>query len=455
MLEKTILENLMQNDEYTRRVLPYIKKEYFSDVCEQYLFHKISTFIEKYNSLPDKTSILLDIETDEVGESLFNDTTKYIAELSDASQNIEWLVDTTEKFCQEKAVYNAIMESIKIIDGNDKTKEKGAIPTILSDALSVNFDNRVGHDYFEDADERFDFYQKIEDRIPFDIEYLNLITGGGLPNKTLNVILAGTGVGKTLAMGHMAAANIKAGKNVLYITLEMSEERISERIDANLLNVPVDGIKNLSKDVFSSKVHNIEKKTHGKLVVKEYPTATAHCGNFRYLLNELALKKNFSPDIIYIDYLNICGSMRMKMTGSINSYTYIKAIAEELRGLAVEKNLPVVTATQLNRSGFVNSDPGLEDTSESFGLPATADFMVALISNEEMDSLNQIMIKQLKNRYNDPAAYRRFVVGIDKPKMRLYDVEQSAQDDVMDDVPVFDNTTIGKSVKRDFSKLIS
>ena len=453
MIEKIILENLTQNDEYSRRVLPFLQNEYFTDVTEKYLFCKISDFISKYNTLPDKNTLTLEIDEDGINEGLYKTSTEYVQNLGEINENIDWLIDTTEKFCQEKAIYNAIMQSINIIDGKDKKKEKGSIPNILSDALAVSFDDRVGHDYFEDAESRFDFYQKVEDRIPFDLEYMNLITGGGLPNKTLNVILAGTGVGKTLAMCHMAAANIKDGKNVLYITLEMSEERISERIDANLLNVPLDQIKDMSKKMFSTRVNDIQSKANGKLVVKEYPTASAHSGNFRYLMNELVLKKNFTPDIVYIDYLNICGSMRMKMTGSINSYTYIKAIAEELRGLAVEKNLPVVTATQLNRSGYVNSDPGLEDTSESFGLPATADFMLALISNDEMDEMNQIMVKQLKNRYNDPASYRRFIVGVDRPKMRLYDVEQETEEE--DDIPVFDNTSIGKSLKKDFSKLIS
>jgi replicative DNA helicase len=452
MIEKIILENLTQNDEYSRRVLPFLQNEYFTDVTEKYLFCKISDFISKYNTLPDKNTLTLEIDEDGINEGLYKTSTEYVQNLGEINENIDWLIDTTEKFCQEKAIYNAIMQSINIIDGKDKKKEKGSIPNILSDALAVSFDDRVGHDYFEDAESRFDFYQKVEDRIPFDLEYMNLITGGGLPNKTLNVILAGTGVGKTLAMCHMAAANIKDGKNVLYITLEMSEERISERIDANLLNVPLDQIKDMSKKMFSTRVNDIQSKANGKLVVKEYPTASAHSGNFRYLMNELVLKKNFTPDIVYIDYLNICGSMRMKMTGSINSYTYIKAIAEELRGLAVEKNLPVVTATQLNRSGYVNSDPGLEDTSESFGLPATADFMLALISNDEMDEMNQIMVKQLKNRYNDPASYRRFIVGVDRPKMRLYDVEQETEEE--DDIPVFDNTSIGKSLKKDFSKLI-
>ena len=454
MIEKTILENLTQNEEYSRRVLPFLQNEYFTDDTEKYLFSKISGFISKYNTLPDKNTLTLEIDEDSINEGLHKTSTEYVKNLGEINENIDWLIDTTEKFCQEKAVYNAIMQSIKIIDGKDKQKEKGSIPDILSDALAVSFDDRVGHDYFEDAESRFDFYQKVEDRVPFDLEYMNLITGGGLPNKTLNVILAGTGVGKTLAMCHMAAANIKDGKNVLYITLEMAEERISERIDANLLNVPLDQIKDMSKKMFSTRVNDIQSKANGKLVVKEYPTASAHSGNFRYLMNELVLKKNFTPDIVYIDYLNICGSMRMKMTGSINSYTYIKAIAEELRGLAVEKDLPIVTATQLNRSGYVNSDPGLEDTSESFGLPATADFMMALISNDEMAEMNQIMVKQLKNRYNDPATYRKFMVGVDRPKMRLFDVEQEVEEEE-DDIPVFDNTTIGKSVKRDFSKLIS
>jgi replicative DNA helicase len=451
-IEKTILTNLIHNEEYTRRVIPFLNREYFQDNSEKYLFHKINKFVEKYNALPTTETLIVEVEQDEINENLHRDVTKYLTEITYEEKNIDWLLAETEKFCQERALYNAIMSSIKIIDGNDKDNDKGTIPTILSDALAVTFDDHIGHDFLENAEERYDFYQKVEDRIPFDLDLLNEITGGGLPKKTLNVLLAGTGVGKTLAMTHMAASNLNEGRNVLYITMEMAEERIAERIDANLLNIKIEDLQTTSKSGYISKIDKIKTSTNGKLIIKEYPTASASAGHFRYLINELALKKNFSADIIYIDYLNICSSLRMKAGASINSYTYVKAIAEELRGLAVEKNLPIVTATQLNRSGFVNSDPGLEDTSESFGLPATADFMLALITSEELENLNQIQVKQLKNRYNDLTSIRRFNLGIDKSKMRLYNVEQAAQDDIHD-VPVFDNTTIGKATKRDFNKL--
>jgi replicative DNA helicase len=453
-IENEILSNLIHNEEYTRRVLPFLNKEYFQDNAEKYLFYKIYKFVEKYNTLPSVDTLAIETEQDEIGENLHAQVNDYLQNIKYEDKNIDWLIDETEKFCQEKALYNAIMQSIKIIDGEDKKNDKGSIPSILSDALGVTFDDHIGHDFLDDAEERYDFYQKVEERIPFDIDLLNEITEGGLPKKTLSVLLAGTGVGKTLAMAHMAASNLNAGHNVLYITMEMAEERIAERIDSNLLNIRLEDLHNATKDVYTKKMNRIRNATNGKLIIKEYPTAGASAGHFRYLMNELSLKKNFVPDIVYIDYLNICSSMRMKMSGT-NSYNYVKAIAEEVRGLAVEKNLPIVTATQLNRSGFNNSDPGLEDTAESFGLPATADFMVALITSEELEQFNQIQIKQLKNRYSDATSLRRFNVGIDKSKMRLYNVEQHAQDDINNDVPVFDNTAIGKSVKRDFKSLFN
>ena len=369
-----------------------------------------------------------------------------ISELNvDPDTDKEWLIEKTEKFCQEKAIYNAIMESISIIDGKEK-RDAGTIPELLSDALSVSFDPSIGHDFIDDSDSRWDFYHRVEERIPFDLDYLNKITKGGLPKKSLNIILAGTGVGKSLAMCHMASANLLEGKNVLYITMEMAEEKIAERIDANLLNVSLEELVNLPKQMYDKKIDRVKGKTSGKLIVKEYPTASAHVGHFRHLLNELRLKRQFIPDIIYVDYLNICMSHRIRTGSNVNSYTLIKSIAEELRGLAVEKNLPILSATQTTRSGYTNSDLGLEDTSESFGLPATADFMFALISTEELEDLNQIMVKQLKNRYNDPTLYKRFVLGVDRAKMRLYDVEQSAQGDILDG-PVFDNTDFGERVE--------
>jgi len=361
---------------------------------------------------------------------------------------MEWLVDTTEKFCKDKAIYNAIVEGISIIDGKDKNRGADAIPSILTDALAVSFDNAVGHDYFDDADKRFDFYHRVEERVPFDLEFFNTITKGGLPNKTLNIALAGTGVGKSLFMCHMAASCISQGKNVLYITLEMAEERIAERIDANLMNVSMEDLHDLPKNMFEDKITKLMKKTEGKLIIKEYPTASAHSAHFRGLIKELAIKKSFKPDIIFIDYLNICASSRLKGAANVNSYTYIKSIAEELRGLAVESDVPIMSATQTTRSGFTSSDLGLEDTSESFGLPATADFMFALISNEEMEALNQIAVKQLKNRYNDPTVNKRFILGIDRSKMRLYDVENKEQQDLVDsgqDQAVFDKTNFGSN----------
>ena len=383
------------------------------------------------------------LNEDSLNEQVFEGCVEYLSNLEKSDTDEEWLLDKTEEFCQEKAVYNAIMESIGIIDGRDKEKTKGAIPEILSKALSVSFDSSIGHDWIEDFQSRYEFYHKVEERIPFDLEYLNAITKGGLPSKTLTCILAGTGVGKSLAMCHFAANNLMDNKKVLYITMEMAEERISERIDANLLDCSLDDLKDLPFKLYEKKVERIRSKTEGKLIVKEYPTASAGAGHFRHLLNELRLKRNFVPDIIYIDYLNICASSRMKYGSNVNTYMMIKSIAEELRGLAVEKNVPIVTATQTTRGGYTNSDPGLEDTSESFGLPATTDLMFALVSSEELEALNQIMVKQLKNRFNDPTSNKRFVVGVDRGKMRLYDVEQSAQDELVNDNPVMDNAVFG------------
>src|SRR5210317_2033578 len=442
--ELVILRHLLNDEDFARRILPYLKSEYFHDRLEKTVYQEIDKFINKYNSLPTKEALTLEMDSrDDLSDEEFSSSSSLISSLDGEDVDKQWLTDTTEKWCQEKAIYNAIMNSIAILDGNDKKNDKGAIPELLSDALGVSFDPNIGHDFLDDADTRYDFYHRVEERVPFDLEYLNKITKGGLPKKSLNIILAGTGVGKSLAMCHMASANLLNGKNVLYITMEMAEERIAQRIDANLLNVTLDDLEALSKDMYDKKIERVRGKTSGKLIVKEYPTASAGSGHFRHLLNELKLKRNFVPDIIYVDYLNICISTRLKYGANVNSYSYIKAIAEELRGLAVEKNVPIVSATQTTRSGFTNSDPGLEDTSESFGLPATADFMFALVTTEEMEALDQIMVKQLKNRYNDPTLHKRFVIGVDRSKMRLYDVEQSAQEDVLDG-PVMDNTSFGE-----------
>lgn len=437
-LEQTILRNLIQNEDYLRKSLPFLKDEYFTDRTEKAIFNEIVSFTTSYNSTPSIEALTLAVKekrnlTNEEVEKCEN----YLQEIKRISKEEEktdnnWLIDKTEKFCQEKAIYNAVLNSISILDGKDKTHDKGAIPKILSDALAVSFDNSVGHDYLEDSDGRFEFYHRTEERIPFDLEYFNKITKGGLPTKTLNIALAGTGVGKSLFMCHVAAGAMAQGKNVLYITMEMAEEKIAERIDANLLNVSIDDLMQLPKDLYDRKVKRVKEMTTGKLIIKEYPTASASAVHFRTLLNELNLKRNFVPDIIFIDYLNICCSARIKAGANVNSYTYVKSIAEELRGLAVEFGVPIVSATQTTRSGFTSSDPGLEDTSESFGLPATADLMFALISSEELEALNQIMVKQLKNRYSDPTAYKRFVLGIDRSKMKLYDVEQDAQSGLAD-----------------------
>lgn len=435
-LEQTILRNLIRNEDYLRKVLPFIKGEYFSDKAEKAIYDEISNFVETYNSTPTIEAIGLAIkERRNLSDDEVEACQSYLTEIDKSQQEeskVEWLIDKTEEFCQERAIYLAVLNSISILDGKNKTADKGAIPKMLSDALAVSFDNSVGHDYLEDSDARYEFYHKKEERIPFDLEYFNKITKGGLPTKTLNIALAGTGVGKSLFMCHVAAGCMSQGKNVLYITLEMAEEKIAERIDANLLNVTVDDLVTLPKDMYDKKVKRVKDMTVGKLIIKEYPTATASSTHFRTLLNELNLKRNFIPDIIFVDYLNICCSSRIKPGANINSYTYVKSIAEELRGLAVEFGVPIVSATQTTRSGFTSSDPGLEDTSESFGLPATADLMFALISSEELESMNQIMVKQLKNRYSDPTMHKRFVLGIDRAKMKLYDVEQGAQDGLAD-----------------------
>jgi len=432
-IETTILKNLVHNEEYVRRVIPFLKEDYFTDNTDKTVYNLIEQFVKKYNKSPTLEALEISLQNSNTGEGQFKDSLDLIKSLN-AHENSdqEWLVEQTEKFCKDKAVYNAIVHSIQILDGKDKQHTKDGIPSLLQEALGVCFDNSVGHDYFEDADQRFAFYHKSESKIPFDLEMFNRITQGGLPNKTLNIVLAGTGVGKSLFMCHMASSCLSQGKNVLYVTMEMAEEKIAERLDANLLNIELDQIKDLPKQMFDKRLGKFSEKTTGKLIVKEYPTASAHAGHFKSLLNELSLKKKFKPDILFIDYLNICASSRFKPGGSVNSYTYVKAIAEELRGLAVEFNLPVVSATQTTRSGYSNTDVDLTDTSESFGLPATADFMFALISTEELEQLNQLMVKQLKNRYNDPSFHKRFMIGVDRAKMRLYDVESSAQIDVAD-----------------------
>ena len=431
-LEFTVLNNLVTNDQFRRQVFPYLKKEYFEEEQNKLLFTLISNFIDKYAKCPTKESLAIDLQnTTSLTDQQFKSSLESLDKVSGEKVDQTWLVDSTEEWCRNRAIYLSLLESIQIADGKDEQKDKGAIPSILSDAIAVSFDNRIGHDYFANYAERFEYYNRVEEKIPFDLSMFNKITKGGLSNKTLNVALAGTGVGKSLFMCHVAAATLLQGKNVLYITCEMSEEKIAERIDSNLLGVNIQDIAGLPKQIFDSKVQKLQKKTQGKLIIKEYPTASAHVGHFKSLLNELTLKTSFKPDLIFVDYLNICASQRFKGS-TVNSYTYVKAIAEELRGLAVESNVPIVSATQTTRSGYGNSDVDLTDTSESFGLPATADLMFALISSDELESLNQIMIKQLKNRYNDPTVYKKFVVGIDRAKMRLYDCEQSAQDDIID-----------------------
>ena len=467
-VEHLILKNLLYNETYTRKVIPYLKGVFFEDKGEKALFEELHSFISTYNNLPTKEAVVINLsERTDLHEDDYNSCVKLVGFLEENKEEIsdeEWLLNTTESFCQDKSIYNAIMESVQIISPNSKTKEdKGKIPEILTDALGVTFDPHIGHDYIDDSDDRYNFYHKVEEKIPFDLEYFNKITKGGLPRKTLNIALAGTGVGKSLFMCHVAANCLNESRNVLYITLEMAEEKIAMRIDANLLNISMDDITDLPKAIFDQKVAKLKSKAKGKLIIKEYPTAAAGAQHFRSLLNELALKRDFKPDIIFIDYLNICTSSRIKAGAYVNSYSYIKSIAEELRGLAVEYNVPIVSATQTTRSGFTSTDIGLEDTSESFGLPATADFMFAIISTEELEELGQFLIKQLKNRYSDPIYNKRFMIGVDRKKMRLFDLEESAQTgindvvdnskkvkktDEYDDVPSTENT----EKKKDFDK---
>ena len=448
-IERTALRNLVFNEEYTRRVIPFIRKEYFEDRAERTIFEEIQKFVTEYNKNPTRETLEIDLQKrKDLNETEYNRIVDVIKSLNPQDVDLDWLINTTEKFCKDRAIHNAVLDGIHIIEGKDNRRSPEAIPDILSDALAVSFDNSVGHDYLEDIDSRFDFYHTKEEKIPFDIDFFNKITKGGLPPKTLNVALAGTGVGKTLFMCHLASHILSLNKNVLYITMEMAEERIAERIDANLINVSMEDLQSLNRKMFTDKVTKISSKTTGKLIIKEYPTASAHAGHFRTLINELALKKTFKPDIVFIDYINICASSRFKPGANVNSYTYIKSIAEELRGLAVENDLPIFSATQTTRGGFVSSDVGLEDTSESFGLPATADFMFALISSEELEEKNQIMVKQLKNRYNDPTINRKFILGVDRSKMRFYDVEQTAQTDLVDSgqIPPTTENKFGKKV---------
>ena len=451
-IEQTILSNLLHNEEYSRKVLPFLNKRYFSDRKEAIIFEEYQKFFDKYNKPITKEILAIEVSNrKDLTDKEYNEFSEHISKIESAPTNTDWLYNETESFCKKKAVYNAILDSIGIIDGKDKQRSEDAIPSMLSDALGVSFDSHVGHSYIDDSDSRFEFYHRVEEKIPFDLDMLNKITKGGLSKKTLNVVLAGTGVGKSLFMCHAAAANLLNNNNVLYITMEMAEERIAERVDANLLNLSMDELKVIDKNVFDNRLDKIKQKSQGRLIIKEYPTAGAHAGHFRALLEELKLKQEFTPDIIYIDYLNICNSQRLRQGANVNSYTFVKTIAEEIRGLAVEYAVPIVSATQTTRSGFTSSDPGLEDTSESFGLPATVDLMFALISTEELENLGQIMVKQLKNRYADPSYYKRFVIGVDRSKMKLYDVEVSAQtnlsDSGQDDTPVFDNSSFGSRMK--------
>ena len=458
-LEHSILKNLIYNDSYCRKVLPFISADYFSDDTEKVVFKEVNEFVNKYKSLPTHEALVINFtESKSLTETQVRTSVNLLNEIhehrEDPSEE-QWLIEQTEKFCQDKAIYNAIMESVSILDDKNHKTSKGEIPKLLSDALGVSFDSHIGHDYINDAEERFDFYHRVEERVRFDLDFFNKITKGGLPVKTLNIALAGTGVGKSLFMCHVAASCISQGRNVLYITLEMAEERIAERIDANLLNIDIQELHTISKQDYDRKFEVLRNKTQGKLIIKEYPTASASTLHFRSLLQDLHLKKNFKPEIIFVDYLNICSSARMKPGNSVNSYTYIKAIAEELRGLAVEFAVPIVSATQTTRSGFTNSDPGLEDTSESFGLPATADFMFALITTEELEQLGQIMVKQLKNRYSDPNNYKRFVIGIDRSKMKLYDADPDAQNGIIDsgtDIPDKPINTFGNRERKFNSK---
>lgn len=432
VIESTIIKNLVNNESYMRKVIPYIKGEYFTQYSDKVLFEIINEFVVSYGQTPTKEVLSIEVDNrKDLNEDSYKELQFKIEDINNTDVDFQWILDSTEKWCKQRAVYLALLESVKIADGKDSKRTEDAIPSILQEALAVSFDEHIGHDYIEDYERRYEYYHRKENKVPFDLTLFNKITKGGIPNKTLNVALAGTGVGKSLFMCHVAASSLLQGKNVLYITLEMAEEKIAERIDANLLNVNIKDIEEMPEQLFASKVTRLAQKTHGKLIIKEYPTASAHAGHFKALLNDLTLKKSFKPDIIFIDYLNICSSSRYKGT-LVNSYTYVKAIAEELRGLAVEFDVPIVSATQTTRSGYGSTDIDLTDTSESFGLPATADFMFALISTEELENINQIMVKQLKNRYNDPTMYKRFVVGIDRAKMRLYDVEETAQSDIVD-----------------------
>ena len=442
-IEQVILENLIKDDTYVRKVIPFLKPEYFMQYEDKKVFDIIFNFVEKYNNPPSKQAIILAVNEDtSLNEDSYAKCMEVINTLNGDEVNRDWLVDETEKFCKDKALYLGVMESIQIIDGKNKDKSTDALPSILSEALSVGFDTNIGHDFIEDAEKRYDFYHRIEEKVEFDLDMFNKITEGGLSNKTLNIALAGTGVGKSLFMCHMASAAISKGKNVLYITLEMSEERIAERIDANLMNIPIQELSDLSKAMYDDRIKKINDKIEGRLIIKEYPTASAHSGHFKALINELKLKRSFFPDIIFIDYLNICSSSRFRPGSSANSYTIIKSIAEELRGLAVEQNVPIVSATQTTRGGYDNSDVSLTDTSESFGLPATADLMFAIISTEELEQMGQFMIKQLKNRYADPTRNKRFMIGVDRSRMKLFDLDPSAQTQLTDaniDIPVFDS----------------
>ena len=431
-IETTILSNLVYNEEYTRKVIPFLKEDYFQDGVEKIIFQTIWAYAEKYKSNPTIDALVIDVQDKALNEEQYKKSVDYLSEIEETPTDLDWLTDQTEKWCKDKAIYNAVLNGIQIIDGKVKDQSPDALPGILSEALSVSFDKHVGHDYMEQSGDRYEFYHTKEEKIPFDLDFFNRITKGGLPNKTLNIALAGTGVGKSLFMCHVAASTLMQGKNVLYITLEMAEEKIAERIDANLMNITMDDMHDLPRHLYENRFEKIQKKTSGNLIVKEYPTASAHCGHFRALFNELALKKDFKPDLVFIDYINICASSRFRAGANVNSYTYIKAIAEEMRGLAVEFNLPIMSATQTTRTGFVSTDVGLEDTSESFGLPATADFMFALISSDELNELNQMLVKQLKNRYADPTMNKKFIVGVDRAKMKLYDVSQMAQEDLVD-----------------------
>ena len=452
-IETTILQNLIFSEEYSRKVIPFIQPDYFEDRKEKIIFEEIISFIVKYGSSITTEALNIEVENrTDLTDTEAKDIQEITQNLKESVVDHQWLLDTTEKWCRDRAIYLALMESIHIADGNDEKKNRDAIPNILSDALSVSFDNNIGHDYLLNYEERYEFYHKKEEKIEFDLEYFNKITKGGLPNKTLNIALAGTGVGKSLFMCHVASSVLLQGRNVLYITMEMAEEKIAERIDANLLDISIQDLSDLPKLMFENKVTDVSKKTQGQLIIKEYPTAGAHSGHFKTLLNELSLKKSFKPDIIFIDYLNICASSRYRAAANVNSYSYIKAIAEELRGLAVEANVPIVSATQTTRSGFASSDVDLTDTSESFGLPATADLMFALISTEELEDLNQIMVKQLKNRYNDPTIFKRFVIGIDRAKMRLYDCEQQAQEDILDSGQEEEYNKFKQKPKKSFSE---